>query len=317
VFIERIEQIVLRVSENAVALTDAAAGLADISREAASQSAMQQQQAMSITASMGQISTAVQEISETTQSAASDARQAEENAHGGGATIQSTVHTIQDLMVANQATATKIEELGHASDAIGKIIHVIDDIANQTNLLALNASIESARAGEHGRGFAVVAVEVRRLAERTSKATREIDETVRAIQSGTAEVVEAMRASMFHVESGVSSAQSAGDALSSIIQGSGALQRMVTQIAAASREQSSAAHSVNENLVQIAKIGQRTKSSSEKAVSACDQVSTLAADLNELVGAFKVGNGAGAGTARKGLRRKAAGRAKRTVLARV
>ncbi len=288
VFIERIEQIVLRVTENARALNEAASGLAAIARETASQSAMQQDQATHITASMGEISTAVHQISETTQSAARDARKAEENAHAGGQTIQSTVSTIQQLLVANQATAAKIEELGRASDAIGTIIGVIDDIANQTSLLALNASIESARAGEHGRGFAVVAAEVRRLAERTSRATKEVDQMVRAIQAGTAEVVEAMRSSMSHVESGVGSARSAGDALASIIQGSEAMQRRVAQVATASAQQSSATQSVNANLNEISSIIERTTNSSARSVVACDRLSSLAADLNELVGSFKV-----------------------------
>jgi methyl-accepting chemotaxis protein len=288
VFIERIEEIVLRVTRNARALGEAASGLAAIAHETASQSAKQRDQAMHITASMGEISTAVHQISETTQSAARDARKAEENAHSGGNTIQSTVATIQQLLVANQATATKIAELGQASDAIGTIIGVIDDIANQTSLLALNASIESARAGEHGRGFAVVAAEVRRLAERTSRATREIDQTVRAIQAGTAEVVEAMRSSMQHVESGVGSARSAGDALASIIQGSEAVQKMVTQIATASTQQSYATQSVNANLTEISSIIESTTNSSARAVDACDRLSHLAADLNQLVGAFKV-----------------------------
>jgi len=134
----------------------------------------------------------------------------------------------------------------------------------------------------------VVAAEVRRLAERTSRATREIDETVRAIQAGTAEVVEAMRSSMGHVEGGVGSARAAGDALARIIQGSEAVQKMVTQIATASTQQSYATQSVNTNLSEISSIIEATTSSSARAVDACDRLSHLAADLNQLVGSFKV-----------------------------
>ena len=290
VFIERVEEIVVSVTRNSRLLTNAALGLAETARETAREAAMQQEQAMRITTSMDEISTSVLEISKTTRRAANDAREAEKNAHTGGQTIHSTVDTIQLLLGANQSTATKIEELGTASQAIGKIVQVIDEIANQTSLLALNAAIESARAGEHGRGFAVVAGEVRRLAERTTNATREIDITVRAIQTGTAEVVDAMRVSMRHVEGGMSSARSAGEALASIIQGSENMQQMVTQIASASSEQSSATQSVNANLNEIAKIGTRTTGSSARAVQACDHLATLAQDLNHLVGSFKVRN---------------------------
>ena len=135
---------------------------------------------------------------------------------------------------------------------------MINEIAGQTNLLALNASIEAARAGEHGRGFAVVAGEVRRLAERTSEATKEIDQTVRAIQQGTGEAVEAMRSSMSHVQSGVDSARSAGEALNSIIHGSESVQKMVTQIAAAATEQSYSTQSVAANVNEIAAIIEQT-----------------------------------------------------------
>jgi methyl-accepting chemotaxis protein len=289
VFIERIETIVRQVAEHASTLGQAATELAATARETAEQAGQQQEQAARISATMSQISTSVQEISQTTQNAAVDARKAEESAHTGGETVQSTVHTIQQLLESNQQTSSKIEELGHSSNAIGKIINVIDEIAGQTNLLALNASIEAARAGEHGRGFAVVAGEVRRLAERTSEATKEINKTVRAIQEGTTEAVEAMRSSMNHVQSGVNSARSAGEALTSIIHGSESMQKMVTQIAAAATEQSYSSQSVSANVNQIASIIEQTASSSQQSVAACQQLATLANELTSLVGAFKVG----------------------------
>jgi methyl-accepting chemotaxis protein len=289
VFIGRVEEIVRRVAEHATTLGSAAAQLAATAHETADQASKQQQQAERITTAMAEMSSAVQEISQTTQSAAEDARKAVEIAQTGGQTVQTTVQTIGDLLIANQETSTRIEELGRSSDAIGRIINVINEIAGQTNLLALNASIEAARAGEHGRGFAVVAGEVRRLAERTSSATKEIDETVHAIQEGTKVAVEAMRSSMSHVQSGADSARSAGEALTSIIHGSESVQKMVTQIAAAATEQSYSTQSVSENVNEIASIIQQTASSSHQSVEACQQLSRLANELTGLVGSFKVG----------------------------
>jgi methyl-accepting chemotaxis protein len=138
----------------------------------------------------------------------------------------------------------------------------------------------------------VVAGEVRRLAERTSSATKEIDQTVRAIQRGTGEAVEAMRSSMAHVQSGVESANSAGEALASIIHGSESVQKMVTQIAAAATEQSYSTQSVSTNLNQIASIIQQTVTSSQQSEEACQQLASLANELSRLVGSFKVGQGA-------------------------
>ncbi|MGA2890379.1 MAG: methyl-accepting chemotaxis protein [Terracidiphilus sp.] len=289
VFIGRIEEIVRRVAEHASTLGSAATELAATARETAGQATQQQEQAGRIRATMNEISTSVHEISETTQSAAVDARKAEESAHTGGETVQSTVQTIGEVLKSNQETSSRIEELGRSSDAIGKIINVINEIAGQTNLLALNASIEAARAGEHGRGFAVVAGEVRRLAERTSDATKEIDQTVRAIQQGTSEAVEAMRSSMGYVQNGVDSARSAGEALSSIIQGSESVQKMVTQIAAAATEQSYSTQSVSVNVNEIASIIEQTAVSAQHSVEACQQLALLANELTSLVGAFKVG----------------------------
>jgi methyl-accepting chemotaxis protein len=296
VFIERIEQIVRSVVKDAVELDKSAAELARTAQGMASHTERQKEQAGQIAATMSQISSAVEEITKNTQEAAGDARKAEESAHAGGATTRNTVSMIREVLEANQATSTKIEELGRSSDAIGKIVNVINEIAGQTNLLALNASIEAARAGEHGRGFAVVAGEVRRLAERTGSATKEIDQTIRAIQTGTAEAVEAMRSSMTHVESGVTSANSAGESLATIIRGAESVQKMVTQIAAASVEQSYSTQTVNGSVAAIADIIEQTADSARQSVEACDRLSTLASSLAQLVGAFKVREEAGQAT---------------------
>jgi len=136
----------------------------------------------------------------------------------------------------------------------------------------------------------VVAGEVRRLAERTSAATKEIDATVRGIQDGTRVTVEAMRLSMEHVQSGVASANSAGDALTSIINGSVSVQKMVTQIAAAATEQSYSTQTVVNTMGEITSSVERTSSSSQQSVTASEELSRLANELSGLVAAFKVGD---------------------------
>jgi len=293
VFIGRIEKIVQRVIEHAGTLGTAATELALSAQETATQAKAQQEQATRISVTMNEMSAAISEISQTTQRAAVDARKAEESAHSGGETVRSSGETIAEVLNASQQTSSRIEELGRTSNAIGKIVSVINEIAGQTNLLALNARIEAARAGEHGRGFAVVAGEVRTLAERTTEATKEIDQTVRSIQLGTTEAVEAMRASMEHAESAVESTRSAGKALDSIIHGSESLQQMVTQIASAATEQSYSTQSVVASVNEIGSIIARTAASSEQSVHACEQLSSLANELAELVGSFKVGQNPG------------------------
>jgi methyl-accepting chemotaxis protein len=312
VFIARIEEIVQRVIAHAQTLGTAATELALTAQETAAQAKAQQEQASRISVTMNGMSSAIGEISQATQNAAVDARKAEKSAHSGGETVHSTVETIAEVLKANQETSSRIEELGRSSDAIGKIVNVINGIAGQTNLLALNASIEAARAGEQGRGFAVVAGEVRRLAERTSEATKEIDQTIRSIQVGTAEAVEAMRATMAHVQSGVKSARSAGEALDSIIHGSESVQKMVTQIASAATEQSHSTQSVVAGVNEIASIIARTAAGSEQSVVACEQLSNLANQLTNLVGSFKVGQNPGGRSASEppGAARRGAGSTK-------
>src|SRR5262249_21374669 len=145
-----------------------------------------------------------------------------------------------------------------------------DDIADQTNLLALNAAIEAARAGEQGRGFAVVADEVRKLAERTTTATKEIAQMIKNIQDETKTAVAAMEAGTKQVEEGVQSTAKAGDSLREIIHMAEQVGEMITHIATAATQQSSATEEINANVNEIATITREAAQGAQQSAKACE-----------------------------------------------
>jgi len=237
---------------------------------------------------MTEMSSTVVQISENSSKAAEAARKASETAREGGKVVEQTLAKMREIANSVGDTARKVEALGKSSDQIGQIIGVIDDIADQTNLLALNAAIEAARAGEQGRGFAVVADEVRKLAERTSKATKEIATMIQSIQQETKSAVVAMETGTKQVEAGVETTTQAGSSLHEIIQTAEQVGDMVTHIATAATEQSSATEEVNASIEQIAKIAAETAEGSQQAAKACHDLSSLALDLQNVVSQFKL-----------------------------
>jgi methyl-accepting chemotaxis protein len=185
-----------------------------------------------------------------------------------------------------------VEGLGKSSDQIGRIVGVINDIADQTNLLALNAAIEAARAGEQGRGFAVVADEVRKLAERTTAATKEIAQMIESVQKETKLAVGAMEEGTRQVGEGVQTTNQAGESLAEIIHMSEQVGEMITQIATAAAEQSTATEQINNSMDQIANLVKESAAGAQQSAQACQDLSGLAFELQKMVSNFKLDSGA-------------------------
>jgi methyl-accepting chemotaxis protein len=214
----------------------------------------------------------------------------------GSAVVDKTRDEVMKIEVTVKDSATMIESLGQRSSQIGEIVNVINDIADQTNLLALNAAIEAARAGEQGRGFAVVADEVRKLAEKTGKATTEISEMIRAIQGETGKAISSMKESLHRVEAGVDYSTKAGDSLRSIVTSVTELQSMVQSVASATEEMSTVSGQITEDVDTLAKNSRDTSVCSDVVSNAASQLVTVSQHLRKIAGQFKTSGGPGSGS---------------------
>ncbi len=260
-----------------------------VSSEQLLQNANQQKaQSHQIVAAMHEMGAAIGEVSANAARAAESAVDARKEAHDGGQVVGQTVTAMQSLTDTSRATSGQIEGLARSSDEIGKVIQVIGEIAEQTNLLALNAAIEAARAGEQGRGFAVVAGEVRRLAERTGQATREIGGMITNIQNEAQKAVDSIKAEIVYVNDSAESASRAGASIDGIIKASDNVKDMISQIATASHQQSAATDEVNRTLNEIAHIIDLSTTGTQNSANSCASLSQMAADLQGYISQFRL-----------------------------
>ena len=258
------------------------------SEEMAKGLAQQVEKASAAATAATQMSQTVLDIAKNAANIASSATNTSNIAKEGGSIVNRSVEEVKAISASVKESAIKIASLGDRSKQIGEIISVISDIADQTNLLALNAAIEAARAGEQGRGFAVVADEVRKLAERTAKATSEIGGMIKAIQDEVSEAVAIMESGTKRVEEGVEFSVAAGNALGNIVQSVTELQTMVQQIAAATEEMSAVSDHINSDIDTISSISKQTSEHSVGTAHESSRLAGLATSLQRMVSHFKI-----------------------------
>jgi methyl-accepting chemotaxis protein len=228
------------------------------------------------------------DIAQNCQLAVESAQRATQVANDGFNVVRHTIEGIKFRGAKTRENAVIIESLGQRSDQIGAIVATIEDIADQTNLLALNAAIEAARAGEQGRGFAVVADEVRALAERTTRATKEISDMIKAIQTETKQAIASMEEGVKGTERGAAEAAQLETSLNDILEQIGAVSMQVSQIATAAEEQTATTSEISNNMHQITEVVQDTARGAHESATAASQLNNNAEELQRLVRQFKL-----------------------------
>jgi len=245
-------------------------------------------QSNSVAAAGEEMAATSSDIAHSCHMTAQNADQANAAALEGAEVVKGSITVMGTIAERVKSAADTVGSLGGRSEQIGEIIGTIEEIADQTNLLALNAAIEAARAGEQGRGFAVVADEVRALAERTTKATREIGQMIKTIQSETRAAVGAMDQGVSEVERGTGEAAKSNEALEAILTRIGAVTEQANQIATAAEEQTATTSEISNNMQRITEIVKHSARGAQETDLAASQLTKLAEELHRIVGRFKL-----------------------------
>ncbi len=286
--IENLREIVIQVSVAARQVSQGSTENEAFAR-ALSADALRQAEELAVTLNSVQVMTdSIQRVAESAREAEEVARSASETALRGGEAVERTVAGILDIRETVADTTRKVKRLAESSQEISKIVALISQIASRTNLLALNASIEAARAGEAGRGFAIVADEVRQLADRAAKASKEIEQIVLQIQSETGGVMTAMEEGTQQVIEGTRLAEQAKQSLDDIIQVSNRIDVLVRSITADTVEQTETSRAVAQVMQSVELTAQETSQESQRVSGSLQNLVGVAKDLLTSVDKFKV-----------------------------
>lgn len=286
--VQKIKDIISKVTEAAMATASASNQISSSIEEMAAGSQEQSAQTTEIAGAVEEMSKTIIETTRNASVASDNAKEAGKLAIEGGKVVSKTIEGMEKISEVVTSSAQLVFALGKNSDKIGEIVQVINDIADQTNLLALNAAIEAARAGEQGRGFAVVADEVRKLAERTTRATKEIADMIKQIQQDTGNAVVSMEKGISEVDLGKNLVNEAGNVLKKIITSSEKVSDLIAQVAAASEEQSTASEEISKNIEGINNVTKEASSGIHQIARAAEDLNSLTVNLQDLVSKFKI-----------------------------
>jgi methyl-accepting chemotaxis protein len=287
-FVEKLHEAISHVAESSNQVSSAAGVLDNATEQMASGLEEAAMQVSSVATASEEMSKTSSEIAQNCSMAVRSSEQANVSVNNGEAVIRETIAVMNRINDRVRESSEVIKSLGVRSDQIGQIVGLINDVADQTNLLALNAAIEAARAGEHGRGFAVVADEVRELAERTSHATKEISDTIGAMQTETKKAVSSMEEGVNEVGIGTTEAAKSGEALKAILELINKATGEINQIAVASEEETATTNEIASSIQQISQVMQETARRIQENASASSQLAGLSKGLEEMVGQFKL-----------------------------
>lgn len=285
---ENLRSTIRQVADTSHQLTESSGRLLSTSERIASGAEEVVSQAQTVATAGEEMAATSNDIANNCQNAAAGALDASTSASDGSVVVDKTVQAMGQIARRVHDTAATVSSLGQRSDQIGQIVGTIEDIADQTNLLALNAAIEAARAGEQGRGFAVVADEVRALAERTTRATKEISDMIRTIQGETRSAVAAMEEGVREVEQGTLEASKSGQALQSIMEQINTVSMQISQVATAAEEQTATTNEISNNMHQITDVVQQTAHGAQESATSAAELTRLAEQLHQLVTRFKL-----------------------------